>query len=296
MALEAFKPIDIGDADLFRSFLRQDPPRISELTFTNLFMWRERYRPVWRRWRDCLLIILQSEEGGVFGLQPVGTGDKASAIGVLLDELVRLGAHARVCRVDETFVKAHVDPDRYIATADLDNSDYVYRASDLTALSGRRYHRKKNLVNRFRRENVFRYRPLDLELVECFLEMQENWCAMRSCLEEPDLKSEDYAIHQVLTHFEELRFEGGAIEIDGRLEAFSLGEPLNRDTAVIHIEKANPEITGLYAAINQQFCEHAWGAMAYVNREQDLGIEGLKKAKSSYNPHHIVNKYTVAHR
>ena len=95
MAHEAFKPIEIGDADLFRSFLRQDPPRVSELTFTNLFMWRKRYSPVWRRWRDCLLTILRPGQGHPFGLQPLGTGDKAGAMGVILEELVRLGADGR---------------------------------------------------------------------------------------------------------------------------------------------------------------------------------------------------------
>lgn len=100
-------------------------------------------------------------------------------------------------------------------------------------------------------------------------------------------------MREALTHFEELEYRGGAIEIDSRIEAFSLGEPLNTDTAVIHIEKANPEIPGLYAAMNQLFCQNAWSDMAYINREQDLGIEGLRKAKESYNPHHIAKKFTI---
>jgi hypothetical protein len=104
---------------------------------------------------------------------------------------------------------------------------------------------------------------------------------------------EDYAIHQALTHFEELDYQGGAIQIDGKIEAFSLGEPLNADTAVIHIEKANPDIPGLYSAINQYFCTNAWSDMEWINREQDLGIEGLRNAKESYHPHHMVNKYTI---
>ena len=96
-----------------------------------------------------------------------------------------------------------------------------------------------------------------------------------------------------LTHFEDLGFQGGAIVIDSRLEAFSLGEALNENTAVIHIEKANPDIPGLYAAMNQRFCQNAWPSMDFINREQDLGLEGLRKAKESYHPHHMTNKYTL---
>ena len=93
--------------------------------------------------------------------------------------------------------------------------------------------------------------------------------------------------------FGELDYRGGAIVINGKVEAFALGEPLNEDTVVIHIEKANPDIPGLYAAINQLFCRHVWSHMKYVNREQDLGVEGLRKAKESYYPHHMVRKYTI---
>ena len=102
----------------------------------------------------------------------------------------------------------------------------------------------------------------------------------KECLDKPDLFSEDYAVHEALTHFEDLDYQGGAVLIESHVEAFSLGEPLNSDTAVIHIEKANPDIPGLYNAINQLFCEKSWWThMEYINREQDLGLEGLRKAK-----------------
>jgi hypothetical protein len=130
-------------------------------------------------------------------------------------------------------------------------------------------------------------------LVECFLDMQQEWCQLKDCKANPDLLREDYAVYQALTHFQELDYQGGAIIINGRVEAFALGEPLNENTAVIHIEKANQQVSGIYAAINQLFCLHAWSQMEYINREQDLGVEGLRKAKTSYHPHHLVNKYTL---
>lgn len=104
---------------------------------------------------------------------------------------------------------------------------------------------------------------------------------------------EDFAIHEALVNFKNLDFKGGAIEIDANIEAFSLGEMLDNKTAVIHIEKANPDIPGLYTVINQLFCKNTWYDTEFINREQDLGIEGLRKAKESYYPHHMVNKYTI---
>jgi hypothetical protein len=107
------------------------------------------------------------------------------------------------------------------------------------------------------------------------------------------LGNESIAIKEAFSRFEELGVKGGAILINGKVEAFTLGEPLNRDTVVIHIEKANPAFEGLYTLINQAFVEHQWAEYTYINREQDLGEEGLRKAKESYFPHHMINKYIV---
>lgn len=293
MEKDKFKPIEIEDKTVFNRFLRRDPPQISELTFTNLFIWRHRHRPHWLQWGDCLLIILRHKEAVPFGLPPIGPGDKKKALDYLFLELETLTPEAQVCRVDKAFVEKHVDPERYGVNFDRDNSDYVYRTQDLIHLAGRKYHRKKNHLNRFLKNNTFEYRPLDKALVSSFLEMQESWCQMKECVEQPDLLSEDFAVHEALTHFEDLDYRGGAIVMDSRVEAYALGEPLNEETAVIHIEKANPEIPGLYTAINQRFCSTEWTDMTYINREQDLGSEGLRKAKESYYPHHMVDKCTL---
>jgi hypothetical protein len=293
MLSDDFKSIEIKHKEIFKRFFYEDPPQISELTFTNLIIWRHRYHPVWVEWEKLLLIILNPEGSSPFGLQPIGQGDKSKGLAMLCGQLRQLTPEVKICRVSEEFVEKYVDHECYISQLDRDNCDYVYSALDLIELSGRKYHRKKNFLNRFIRDYQFEYRVLNMELVECFLDMQEKWCQIKECVERPDLLLEDYAIHQALTHFEELDYQGGAIQIDGKIEAFSLGEPLNADTAVIHIEKANPDIPGLYSAINQYFCTNAWSDMEWINREQDLGIDGLRKAKGSYHPHHMANKYTI---
>ena len=294
MRLDDFKPIEIQHKEIFNRFFLQDPPETSELTFTNLFIWRHQYNPIWLQWENCLLVILKPAGMFPFCLPPIGPGNKRKALDILCEQLGKLNPEVKVCRVSGKFVRKHVDHDRYASFLDRDNSDYVYRTLDLIRLAGRKYHKKKNLLNRFIKNHTFEYRHLDIELVECLLDMQEKWCRIKECTDKPDLLAEDYAVYEALTHFEELDYQGCAIQINSTIEAFSLGESLNTDTAVIHFEKANPEITGLYSAINQLFCTNNWSNLEYINREQDLGIEGLRKAKESYNPHHMVNKYTLS--
>jgi len=291
--MHEFKPIDIDAQETFQTFFAADPPETSELTFTNLFMWRHRYRPCWRVRNDCLLIVLDPCEEKCFGLPPVGPGDKSEALDFLVDHLSALVEGPRVCRVGKAFVERHVDPSRYLVTADPDNSDYVYLAEDLITLKGNRFHRKKNHLNKFIKNYSFTYRPLDAEVVALSLELQENWCEVRDCGESPSLLAEDMAVYEALKHYNTLGFKGGAILIESKVEAFSLGEMLNPDTAVIHIEKGNPDIPGIYAAINQMFCQNAFAGAKYINREQDLGLEGLRKAKQSYNPDHMVEKFIL---
>lgn len=289
-----FKPVEIQDRKIIGSYFKADPPEISEFTFTNLFMWEHLYHPQWAEWGNTLLIIFYPDNSSPFGLPPVGTGDKSDSMDILFDNLADVSGEARICRASEDFLNNFVDSNRYKWIEDRANSDYVYSTMDLIELSGRKYHRKKNHLNRFLKNYEFEYLELDLELVECFIDLQEEWCQMKECVESPGLLAEDYAIHKALTHFEDLDFTGGAIKVEGRMEAFSLGERLNPDTAVIHIEKANPKIPGLYSAINQLSCQNAWAEIDYINREQDLGIEGLRKAKESYHPHHMVTKYTIS--
>ncbi|OGP68654.1 MAG: hypothetical protein A2170_05440, partial [Deltaproteobacteria bacterium RBG_13_53_10] len=259
-----FKPIEIQDKPLFDEFLGKDPPQVSELTFTNVFIWRRHYQPTWVERNGCILIIFRPQKGPAYGLCPFGPGDKKSALDVLCQEIAKQTIDVRICRVGEEFVTNHVDPAKYEVVPDRDNSDYIYLAKDLINLSGNKYHRKKNHLNQFIKNHAFEYHPLNAELVKRVLGMQEAWCQIRECVLKPDLLAEDFAVREALTHFEELGYQGGAVLINSVVEAFSLGEPLNEDTAVIHIEKANPDVLGLYAAINQLFCLNAWSRVTYI--------------------------------
>ena len=287
------KPLELDDQDLFDRYLRLDPPQISELTFTNLFMWRQHYHPLWRSVHDCLTVILRPEGRAPVGLPPLGPGNKSAALTALFEHLREFTADPRVARADDAFVEKWVDPAGFRAEPDPDQSDYVYRVRDLIELAGRKYHQKKNHLNYFLKNIRFECRPLGPELVGDVLNMQESWCALRACAENPGLNAEDTAVYEALSHFGRLNYNGLAMIIDGRVEAFALGERLNPNTAVVHIEKANPDIRGLHAAVNRMYCSEIIPDIEYVNREQDLGVEGLRRAKQSYYPHHMVNKYVL---
>jgi hypothetical protein len=194
---------------------------------------------------------------------------------------------------EEIITQHLVGHNRFAITPDRDNSDYVYRTEDLINLEGNKYHGKKNHINKFKKNHSYEYSPLTPELVEQCLALEAQWCDIRHCELYPGLAGEERAIYEALTNMNHLDFKGGVILVNGKVEAFALGELLNPETAVIHIEKANPAFEGLYQLINQEFCAHEWAEVPFVNREQDLGEEGLRKAKLSYHPHHLVNKYTV---
>ena len=285
-----FKPLGLEDREQITLYFRNHPPVTSELTFTNLFIWRHHYHFQWCRSADTLLIVGQTGDGPPFGLPPVGKGDLSPAFTQLFDYLARQAQEPEIRRVPELLAKSYGSTLPLEVIPDPANSDYVYLTESLINLRGRKYHRKRNHLKQFRKSYSYRYQSLASDLIEACLNLEEQWCRLRSCVENPALLNEEMAIREALLHFDKLACLGGVILVDEKVVAFSLGEQLNSDTAVIHLEKANPEFTGSYAVINQEFCQDAWSGFAYINREQDLGESGLRQAKLSYYPDHMSNK------
>jgi hypothetical protein len=290
-----FKPIELKDRDFIQEPLWRYQPDTSEWTFTNLFVWRSHYGFQWSIYRDWLLVISVTEDNPPHALQPIGPSPRLEVVRMLLEWLKHeRGEEApRIERADkrlaselEGAVDLSIEPTR-------DQFDYVYRTEDLIKLAGRKYHSKRNHVNRFHRSDTFSYAPLTEEHLKECLALTETWCEWHRCEEDMNLLDEWEAVRQALTSLTALKLQGGVIIVEGRVEAYALGELLNDQTALVHIEKANPEIKGLYAIINQQFCEKSWQDVPYVNREQDLGEPGLRKAKESYYPHRLEEKSRI---
>jgi len=288
-----FKDLSLEEKPLFDTLFNLFPPVISEFTFTNLFIWRYAYQLKISRFKNFLCLLSDRGEKSFF-FPPIGEGDMVECYRILLQYLKGKGTHPKIARVPEAMV-APMDwkGEGFVAELDRAQSDYLYLMEDLIKLEGRKYHRKRNHIKQFKEKYSYQYIPLTSEWISECLRLETEWCDLRQCEVIPGLLNESIAIKEAFTHFEELGLKGGAILINEKLEAFTLGEPLNRDTVVIHIEKANSAYEGLYSLINQAFLENEWSEYTYVNREQDLGEEGLRKAKESYFPHHMVNKYTI---
>ncbi len=268
----------------------------SHFNFTNLYMWREAYNVMWAKDED-VLYMKAGWDGQEFFLQPFGPQEKLLAA---VEKLVKYSKEqkkpVRFSGIERSFadVLQNFTYADFVIEPDRKNFDYVYLAEDLIKLSGRKFHAKKNHLNSFRKNYPeATYQPITDEIVtQCKLTIN-SWYKHRAheIPDDPFIALERQAIIEVLNNFKDFRLKGGAILLGQRVVAFTFGEQLNDDTAVIHVEKADPEVRGAYPVINQAFVENAWSNMTYINREEDMGIEGLRQAKESYKPFKMIEKF-----
>lgn len=294
-AFPKFKSIGIEDRNPIQSAIDRYGPETSEWTFTNLFIWKEYYRYTWSMHGGHLLILSNPLGWGHYFLQPIGPANRTQLCLDLLDWLRREKdeIEPRVERADERLISEIKGHKGFQIDPIPDHFDYVYAARELIELSGRKFHGKKNHVNRFLKNHAWEYKPMDAaSAVEC-VHYLHLWCGWRECEKNPSLRAELEAAQETLLHFGELAVQGGVLLVRGKITAFSLGERLHDSTAVIHIEKADPLIPESFAMINQQFCENAWKDFQWINREQDLGEPGLRKAKKSYHPARMIHKFRI---
>jgi hypothetical protein len=294
-----FSEITLRDKSLFDEHLARHDTQISELTFTNLFAWRNFYKFRYTIIGSLLCIIAVPLKSEPFAMIPVGSaepGELSAAIRSLRDYFRSRGWRPAFRKITAEELQHFKDLPgfRTEIVYDRDNSDYLYLSSDLIFLKGKKFDGKRNHINRFKRNHTFEYVPLDCSLLDECSRILTEWCREKNCNCQEGDYCERYANMELLYNFRTLGCRGALLKVDGAAyEAFTVGEMLNRDTAVIHVEKANTRVDGLYTLINQQFCAHEWREATYINREQDLGLEGMRKAKLSYNPVKMIDKYTV---
>ena len=285
------REILIEDKPVFDKIFAENPPEISAYTFTNLFAWRYAYRTTISL-LNGFIIVCHNSGGKLRYLEPLGTGDMKAVFRQILEfdskeppiEFIRLHKHAA----------SQFEPaDAYVIEKDRDDSDYLYSAEDLIQLPGRKYDAKRNFINRFKQHGNYTYEQITSDNVAECEEFADRWCEERKCQTGTGLHKELCAIHEMLAHLDALGIVGGILRTDSGIAAFSLGEALNPETLVVHIEKADPIIPGTYQMINCEFCAHETNGMKYVNREQDLGVPGLRKAKKSYHPVRLVDTYWI---
>lgn len=283
---------------IFDKYFKEADLQLSELNFTNFFMWRDYYKIRYSIINDFLCIISVMEDNEPFCFFPVGdyTRQEAlkNAIVVLRDYFSEMGWNFKFKRMAEKQVSLLYDLElEFKSFEDRDNFDYIYSVNSLSTLAGKKLDGKRNHINKFKKMYSFEYEEIsDKNIADC-KSILEKWCEQRNYTQSSSLIAERKANLDLLDNYDYLGLKGALIRVNGVPEAFTVGEQLNSNTVVVHVEKANADIHGLYPLINQQFLANQWTHMEYVNREQDLGLEGLRKAKLSYNPVAFAEKFTV---
>ncbi len=298
------KEITIDKKELFDRYLKRRISINSEFSFTNLFMWRKGYDMRYAIIDDMLCILPKHTDGprsATFPIGFIGEDGTARDIKPVINELLSffdsIGEPPLFRLYDSRTVNVlqNAFPDKFIITEDRNSFDYVYKVDELISLSGKKFHSKKNHINKFKKLYPnFEYCKMTPDFADECLSLFDSWSSNKSYAQE-SYSEEREAICELLNNWGTLGVIGGCLRADGKMVAFSLGEALSDDTVVIHLEHANTEYEGSFAMMNQQFLEHEWQDYTYVNREEDMGIPGLRKAKESYRPTLMIKKYIASH-
>lgn len=279
----SFRKITLADRALFENYFSNIPPDISEYTFTNFYIWRDCDRSMLTSVNDNICVVAYPADEPPYFFEPLGDERIQETIEICLSHVPRFS------RVSEEFTKAHFEGKKsYKIEFERSHCDYLYNKEDLINLRGRKYDGKRNKIKKFLKNFIPIYHELAKDNVADCLKLLGKWIKGKTsslCFDEP--------IKEALANFPDLDVKGALVRVNGVIEAFTIGEVLNPETAVIYIEVANPEIDGFSQYINQQFCLRGWAQCRYINREQDLGDPGLRRAKLSYHPAKLVNKYSV---
>lgn len=286
-----FKPINLEKQSEYSKYFAKCPQKVSDYSFVNLWGWAEEYGLDWA-WTDNLVWIRQTIPEILYWA-PIGFWDGIDWKSCL-EELS--GRQTLFIRIPEKLLQVWQESygDRIAIEEERDNWDYIYSIAELIELKGKRFHKKKNLLNQFRKNYNFQFIPFSTETIHMAMTMQEDWCTWRDCESSDVLTAENHAISRVLNSWEKLGgLIGGAIIVNEIMAGYTVAESLSADTLLIHFEKGNTDFKGVYQAINQIFLENSGENYETVNREQDLGDEGLRKAKLSYHPTGFLKKYRV---
>lgn len=290
-----FKPLTLEDNKTLDKFLKPYTFKTSEYSFTNLFIWRKACDVSFAIYDDVLIIKKTDFKGNYHFMQPVGytTENLKEIVDLLIaykneNNLQYLFKDIENSFIDDLKLLNYAD---YEIIEDRDNFDYIYESSKLITLSGKKLHGKKNHYNNFIKNNEYKTAPISCEnICDCILAARE-W--VRKNDSNTYLLYELEAIEELLKNKCTLKFDGLVVYVNDKISAFTIGEKMNEEMAIIHVEKADAEINGLYAFINKTFVETYYSDVPNINREQDLGIEGLRHAKKTYYPIKLEEKYII---
>ena len=288
-----FKDITLADKDTITSFTMKSDRRNCDLSFSNLCSWRFLYDTQFAVVDNFLVFKFWAGEQLAY-MMPVGTGDLKAVLWELIEDARKENQHfcmLGVCSNMRADLEA-ILPEQFTFTEDRDYADYIYLRSDLSTLKGKKFQAKRNHINRFRNTYPdYEYTPITPDRIQECLDLEAEWCKVNNCDQQEGTGNERRALIYALHNFEALGLTGGILHVNAKIVAFTFGMPINHETFGVHVEKADTSIEGAYAMINYEFANRIPEQYIYINREEDLGIEGLRKAKLSYQPVTILEKY-----
>jgi hypothetical protein len=306
-----FRALELNDKKTLQPYFRQLQPEISDRCFTNLFIWQEFYNIRISQFKGniCLFSNNNTTPEKEFFFPPLGLSNVLEVLDACFDFMLSRNMQPVIRRASEKFVQTHLsNQNRYVVKEDLNISDYIYRTEDMINLRGRRYNGQRNFIKRFK-QNYPNHSTefLNQENIPECIRFNDEWLENKlltlsqklDIYSDPPstavvfLKAEVETAKRILLNFEKLDLTGLAARIGGGIRAFTVGEKLNNQTALIHIEKSDHNYLGLSQFLSQIFCEQAWADCQYINRMEDLGIESLRKAKLALGPHHMAKKYNI---
>jgi hypothetical protein len=285
----ASRPLDLSDKPSLDQIFADLQPRVSEMTFAGLFLFRNAHDYRLTIAGDSLVILGKGYDGEGRFLPPL-TGDIRNALNMLFASGVALyGA-------DENFANRYLGNERVQVTEDRDSFDYLYLRSEMAELSGNRYHKKKNRINYFTARHDHSIELFGEQFAAGCLELLKEWKRVRGGEESDSSVIEVDATAEGVAMAAQLGLAGVVVLVDGKVKAFAMGERLNASTSVCHFEKADPFMEGISQLVDREFNRMLFPDCIYVNREQDLGSPGLRSAKLSYHPVELVKKYRACIR
>ena len=289
-----FHRVSLADREEYSRILAEAPPRGCEYSFANIFLWGRQHIALRH---GCAALFSHFYGRSVYPF-PIGDGDKAAVLREILSDAKKRGLPCRITGMtdaDRAFLE-ETFPDTFHFRTDRDSYDYVYQTDALADLRGRKYQKKRNHTNRFRTEHpdyqVVPLTPCNMILAQ---HMINDWYTAR-LKEDPegDYMLENIALAKACRFYGDLAMDGILLMEGDRVLAVTMGSKLAADTFDIHFEKAREEVDGAYTVVNQEFARYLrlkYPGVCYLDREDDMGLEGLRKAKLSYHPHHMIDKH-----
>jgi hypothetical protein len=292
LLLDDFAPVTLDSKKLFDAFYLKYPPIHSDYVFTTMISWFEYAHYEYVFFEEALIIKININDILYFR-PPIGRCKKST-----FDQLISLakkeGLGYPLTMVTEDmkqWIMNRYDSFEFVPKPEYD--DYVYRSKDLAELAGSEYRKIRNRLNKFTKHNDYQVEDINDENIDEIKQFLKRWCIWKDCEDDPLLIYEKKAVMYSIDHLSQLELSGITLRVNDKIEAISVFEQMNSNTAVVHFEKGSPDYDGIYKVINLETARLIKDHADFINRESDMGNPGLRKAKMSYRPDHMIHVYNM---